>query len=340
MYMSYSDYKDFLRKNQFTWLITGVAGFIGSNLLYQLLSLNQKVIGIDNFSTGFKSNLKKIIDSVDKKFSRNFIFEEIDIIDYDSLKKIFSNDITYVLHQAAMGSVPKSIKLPQDFNNVNVNGFLNLLCLCRSSKVEKIIFASSSSVYGDNIENYKKEHKIGNCLSPYALTKRINELYADNFSRVYNIKYIGLRYFNVFGRSQNPKGSYAAVIPKWIINSIKNEDIVIYGDGKTSRDFTYIDNVCQANIKAALNNLIEFDNRIYNVGEGNNISLNELSKMILDISKSIGIKSKSKIIYSDFREGDIKYSRASITKIKEAFDYKPNNNFKNNLIETFKDYIN
>ncbi|HFM0522430.1 TPA: NAD-dependent epimerase/dehydratase family protein, partial [Escherichia coli] len=248
------------------WLVTGVAGFIGSNLLEELLSLNQIVIGLDNFSTGFQHNLDEVQSLVTEEQWNNFIFIKGDICNFDTCTHAVKG-VDYVLHQAALGSVPRSIENPLATNDANITGFLNILQASKNENVKSFTYAASSSTYGDHPALPKVEENIGNPLSPYAVTKYVNELYAGVYSKVYDFKTIGLRYFNVFGRRQNPNGAYAAVIPKWIGAALNSEDIIINGDGETSRDFCYIDNVVQMNILAATAKEEHKDN-IYNVAVG------------------------------------------------------------------------
>ena len=274
----YQSIRESLQSKKSVWLVTGAAGFIGSHLVEELLTLNQEVIGIDNFLTGKKINLDLIKIAQPKNFKNNFSFYEIDITNADQLNEL--PKIDYVLHQAALGSVPRSIENPIDTNHNNVTGFLNMLVFAKNQNIEKFIYASSSSVYGDHPELPKIEEQTGNLLSPYALSKKVNEQYAEVFSRVYKIKTVGLRYFNVFGPRQDPNGQYAAVIPKWINATIQNKPITINGDGSTSRDFCYIKNVIQANILAALGDMPDKNAGIYNISCGGQTTLNELAKFI------------------------------------------------------------
>ena len=261
---SYTNTKKKLLLKPKTWLVTGVAGFIGSNLLETLLVLNQKVVGLDNFSTGTQDNLKEVQSLVSKKQWSNFTFIKGDISNIKSCERACMN-IDYVLHQAALGSVPRSIKDPIKTNKSNISGFLNIMVAAKNANVKSFVYAASSSTYGDHKKLPKKEHIIGNPLSPYAVTKYVNELYADVFYRSYKFNSIGLRYFNVFGKRQTPKSTYAAVIPKWIDSIIKNDNIYINGDGKTSRDFCFIENAVQANILAATTTNQKAKNNIYNI---------------------------------------------------------------------------
>lgn len=322
--------KKIIKKKKYKWLITGVAGFIGSNLLEELLLLNQKVYGIDNFSNGSKKNLIDVKNNVSKKQWTNFKFIKCDLNQiYNYKKKI--GKIDFVLHQAARGSVLKSIIDPIKTNHSNVTGFLEILKFSKDLNVKSFIFASSSSVYGDSKILPKKENKVGKVMSNYALTKKINEEYSELFFKLYNFKTIGFRYFNVFGKRQNPKGDYAAVIPRWINKVKKDEKIEIFGDGKTSRDFTPISCIVEANLLAALVDLPK-KNYIFNVGTSSRISLNELITQIYDIFKIP--KNKRKIIYKDFRKGDIRHSLADINNIKTKLGFLQKHSFKTSLIST------
>ena len=304
-----------------TWLITGVAGFIGSNLLETLLKLNQRVVGLDNFSTGFQHNLDQVKDIVTSKQWSNFSFICGDIREisdcYDACE-----GVDYVLHQAALGSVPRSLADPLTTNSVNVSGFFNIIMAARDAQVKSFTYAASSSVYGDYPDLPKIEHKIGNPLSPYALTKYINEAYASVFSRCYDFNTIGLRYFNVFGPRQNPTGAYAAVIPKWISQILNNDQIHINGDGKSSRDFTYIDNVVQANLLAAMSGN-EALNQVYNIAGGEQITLNQLLNLLNESLSRFGVVGTLKPVFSEFRKGDVLHSLADINKAVEFLGYAP-----------------
>ena len=309
-----------LEEKPHSWLITGVAGFIGSHLLEVLLNANQKIIGLDNFSTGKKLNLQAVENKIDKKYWNNFNFIEGDITSINICKESVRG-IDYVLHQAALGSVPRSIKTPIDTHHANCSGFLNILNASMEENVKSFTYASSSAVYGDHLDLPKVEEQIGNSLSPYAVSKHTNELYASVFANCYGFRSIGLRYFNVFGSRQDPEGAYAAVIPRWEDAIHKNADIYIYGDGKTSRDFCYIDNVVQANILAATASLDAKDN-IYNIALGEQTSLNELFQLMRNILNESS-PSTSKAVYEDFREGDIRHSNADISKAVKMLNYDP-----------------
>ncbi len=340
----YEVLEEYLIKNKNTWLITGVAGFIGSNLLEKLLILNQKVVGLDNFDTGHQHNIDQAIDDANrisgKNLSKNFKFINGGIEKLDDCKKA-CNGVDYVLHQAALGSVPRSIEDPISTNRANIDGFLNMLVSSKEAKVKRFVYAASSSTYGDNVDLPKVEDKIGKPLSPYAVTKLANELYANIFAITYDFKTIGLRYFNVFGKRQDPNGAYAAVIPKWIAGILNKEDIFINGDGETSRDFCYIDNTIQINILAAFTNNDDATNQIYNVAVNDRTSLNKLYRIIEEklIERTEGLK-KKKPIYREFRIGDIKHSQANIDKAKKLLNYNPMYNISEGMDETIKWYTN
>ena len=328
-----------LIKNPKTWLITGVGGFIGSNLLETLLLLNQKVVGIDNFSTGNPDNLIDVQSLVSKKQWANFKFLKGDIASLNSCKKACQG-VDFVLHQAAIGSVPRSIKNPIKTNKSNITGFLNMLVAARDAKVTNFVYAASSSTYGDHKALPKREHIIGNPLSPYAVTKYVNELYADVFKKAYNFNTIGLRYFNVFGKRQTPKSTYAAVIPKWIDMIANNQEVFINGDGETSRDFCFIENAVQANILAATSTNQLALNNIYNIAVGDRTSLNQLYKILQAFIKKENKFQHSKLIYRSFRDGDVRHSQADITKAKKLLGYKPTHKVRDGLKATVGWYLN
>ncbi len=315
--------KKTLRASPATWLVTGAAGFIGSNLLETLLRLNQRVIGLDNLSTGRRENLAQVRAAVGAGRWAKFTWIKGDIQDAALCRRAVRG-VDYVLHQAALGSVPRSIEEPIQTNDSNVNGFLHLLWAARQGGVKRFVFASSSSVYGDAAHLPQVEDQIGNCLSPYAASKRINELYADVFGRCYGLQSIGLRYFNVFGPRQDPAGAYAAVIPKWIASMIANEPVQINGDGSTSRDFCYVANVVQANLLAATVPNPAAVNQLYNIALGAETSLNELFDMLrarLAPSRPHLLDFKAR--HADFRRGDILHSRADISKARRWLGYQP-----------------
>jgi len=311
-----------LRQTPKTWLVTGVAGFIGSNLLETLLKLNQKVVGLDNFATGHQHNLDEVQNLVSAEQWANFKFYEGDIRNLEDCQKACTN-VDYVLHQAALGSVPRSIADPITTNAANITGFLNMLVAARDAKVSSFSYAASSSTYGDHPALPKVEENIGNPLSPYAVTKYVNELYADVFARTYGFKAIGLRYFNVFGKRQDPNGAYAAVIPKWTAAMIAGDDVFINGDGETSRDFCFIENTVQANILAATTQSEEAKNQVYNVAVGDRTTLNDLFNAIKAALNENGVTYTKASIYREFRVGDVRHSQASINKIQSLLGYEP-----------------
>ena len=275
----YQAAQQYLKEHQHHWLITGVAGFIGSNLLEALLRLNQKVTGLDNFSTGYRHNLEQVQELVGPEAWRNFTLIEGDIRKLEDCANACKN-VDFVLHEAALGSVPRSIEDPILTNENNVSGFLNMLVASRDAHAKRFVYAASSSTYGDHPDLPKVESVIGKPLSPYAVTKYVNELYADVFARCYGTESIGLRYFNIFGPRQDPNGAYAAVIPQWVAALIRNQTLYINGDGETSRDFCFIDNVVQANLLAALADNPEAANQVYNVALNERTSLNQLYEMM------------------------------------------------------------
>ena len=303
------------------WLITGVAGFIGSNLLETLLLLNQKVVGLDNFATGFQYNLDEVQGLVSKEQWQRFTFIEGDIRSLEDCHTACIG-IDYVLHQAALGSVPRSIADPINTNDTNISGYLNMLVAARDAQVSSFTYAASSSTYGDHPALPKVEDTIGNPLSPYAVTKYVNELYADVFSRTYGFKTIGLRYFNIFGKRQTPDGAYAAVIPKWTAAMIAGDEVFINGDGDTSRDFNFIENAVQANILAATTTE-EVKNQVYNVAVGGRTTLNTLFSALKEHLSANGVSYTQEPVYRDFRAGDVRHSQADISKIQNALGYAP-----------------
>ena len=305
-----------------TWLITGVAGFIGSNLLETLLKLNQNVVGLDNFATGHQHNLDEVQSLVKPEQWANFKFYEGDIRNFADCQKACAG-VDYVLHEAALGSVPRSIADPITTNAANITGFLNMLTAARDAKVSSFTYAASSSTYGDHPALPKVEENIGKPLSPYAVTKYVNELYADVFARTYGFRAIGLRYFNVFGKRQDPNGAYAAVIPKWTAAMIAGDDVFINGDGETSRDFCFIENTVQANILAATTQNDEAKNQVYNVAVGDRTTLNDLFNAIKAALNENSVIYTKEPIYRDFRVGDVRHSQASIAKIQQHLGYAP-----------------
>ncbi len=306
-------------------LVTGGAGFIGSNLIEALLERNYHVVCIDNLSTGFKKNIQEFVGS------KNFEFIEGDILDFQLLLQA-SNGAYAVSHQAALGSVPRSIKDPLTTNRVNIEGTLNVFKACVDNGIQRVVYAASSSTYGDSVELPKKEEKIGKPLSPYAVTKLVNELYAEVFHRVYGLNSIGLRYFNVFGPRQDPNGSYAAVIPLFINAILSNKKPQINGDGNHSRDFTFVANAVQAIIKALESDVVNY-NKIYNVACGQSTTLNELVNYLNEIEGT-----QIDPVYRDEREGDVKHSLADISNTEKYLDYKPKYPIKDGLKLTIEWY--
>jgi UDP-N-acetylglucosamine/UDP-N-acetylgalactosamine 4-epimerase len=353
-----------------TWLITGVAGFIGSNLLETLLKLNQRVVGLDSFATGHRRNLDEVQTLVTPEQWANFQLIEGDIRNLADCQHAMaftpvatlapSSPVDYVLHQAALGSVPRSIEDPITTNSANIDGFLNMLVAARDARVTRFVYAASSSTYGDHPDLPKVEHKIGKPLSPYAVTKLVNEQYAEVFARTYGFKTIGLRYFNIFGARQDPEGAYAAVVPKWTAAMINNEPVWINGDGKTSRDFCYIANAIQANLLAATVGILppshvgsgaggegegpEEDqavNQVYNIAVGDSTTLDDLFEAIRSTLEPRFPHLKGfKPRYRDFRAGDVRHSLADIRKAKVLLGYQPTYRFKQGLMEAMDWYVN
>lgn len=329
-----------LKNTSKSWLVTGVAGFIGSNLLEALLKLNQRVVGLDNFSTGYQRNLDEVQSSVSPDQWAEFCFIKGDIRNMEDCR-LACDGIDYVLHQAALGSVPRSIEDPILTNQNNIDGFLNMLIAAQESKVKRFVYAASSSTYGDHLDLPKVEDKIGKPLSPYAVTKLVNELYAEVFSQVYGFKSIGLRYFNIFGPRQDPSGAYAAVIPKWIDSMIKNDPVYINGDGDTSRDFCYIDNAVQINLLAACTENVLAINQVYNVAVGDRTTLNDLYYQLqINLLPYFEHLKDVKPIYRDFRTGDVRHSLASISKANELLGYAPTHRIGDGISEAINWYTN
>jgi UDP-N-acetylglucosamine 4-epimerase len=310
-----------LRQTPKRWLVTGAAGFIGSNLVEFLLSNDQFVVGIDNFATGFQSNLDEIQAKVGSKRWSNLFFIEGDIRKLEDCQTVCEG-VDYVLHQAALGSVPRSINDPITSNSANISGFLNMLVAARDANVQSFTYAGSSSTYGDHTALPKIEERIGKPLSPYAVTKYVNELYANVFAETYDFKTIGLRYFNVFGQRQNRHGAYAAVIPTWISSMIRDEEIYINGNGETSRDFCFIENVIEANILAATAEDAA-KNNLYNVALNDTTSLNQLFVYLKQSLATHGILYERSPVYRDFRPGDVQHSQADISKAAKHLGYEP-----------------
>jgi len=342
----YQEIQKNLKSKPRTWLVTGAAGFIGSNLVETLLKLDQKVVGLDNFSTGYQHNLEEVKSLVSADQWSRFHFIDGDICDLQKCHEamIWQNKsqkepVEFVLHQAALGSVPRSINDPINSNRSNIDGFLNILVAARDAKVKSFVYAASSSTYGDHPGLPKVEDQIGKPLSPYALTKLVNELYADVFAKAYGFKCIGLRYFNVFGRRQDPEGAYAAVIPKWIASLIRGETVYVNGDGETSRDFCYVDNAVQANLLAATTESSEAKNQVYNVAVGERTTLNELYKsLVTSLLQHRSIK-VTEPTYRAFREGDVRHSMADISKIGRLLGYQPSHRISEGIKTAMAWYV-
>ena len=304
-----------------TWLVTGVAGFIGSNLLEALLKLDQRVVGLDNFATGYQNNLDEVQSLVTSARWSNFQFIQGDTRNLEDCQRACEG-VDYVLHQAALGSVPRSLADPITTNSANITGFLNMLVAARDAQVKSFTYAASSSTYGDHPALPKVEDNIGKPLSPYAVTKYVNELYADVFSKCYGLHAIGLRYFNVFGPRQNPNGAYAAVIPKWVSSLLNGEAVFINGDGETSRDFTFIQNAIQANLLAATASHPAI-NQVYNMAVGDRTTLKKLFALVRDNLVPYGVPASTEPEYRDFRVGDVRHSKADISKASRLLGYSP-----------------
>jgi UDP-N-acetylglucosamine/UDP-N-acetylgalactosamine 4-epimerase len=314
-----------------TWLITGVAGFIGSNLLERLLRLDQYVIGLDNFSTGYQRNLDEVRSAVGPLLWQRANIVEGDICDFDTCRRV-CREAEYVLHQAALGSVPRSMVDPIRTHASNVNGFLNMLVAARDAKIVKFVYASSSSIYGDDPTLPKIEEKVGRPLSPYAATKAMNEIYAGVFARAYDLPCIGLRYFNVFGPRQDPDGAYAAVIPKWIAALLERRPVEIFGDGETSRDFSFIENVIQANLLAATTDNPLALNQTFNIAVGETTTLNELFRMIESALRQVDASMPlQNPVYREFRPGDVRHSHAAIERARRLLGYSPTHRVQQGL---------
>ena len=327
-----------LRKHPRKWLVTGCAGFIGSNLLEALLKLEQEVVGLDNFATGYQRNLDEVRDLVSREQWARFRFIKGDIRDINACREAVDG-VEHVLHQAALGSVPRSLEDPLTSNDSNVSGFLNMLVASKDARVNAFVYAASSSTYGDHPGLPKVEDRIGKPLSPYAVTKYVNELYAEVFGRCYDFKGIGLRYFNVFGKRQDPDGAYAAVIPKWTAAMIQDEPVFINGDGETSRDFCFIDNTVQANLLAATTENSEAKNQVYNVAVGDRTTLNQLFEAIQRALKDNGVNYNQPPTYREFRTGDVRHSQADVTKISTLLGYAPTFVIKEGVAEAMPWYV-
>lgn len=326
-----------LRESPKVWLVTGVAGFIGSNLLEWLLENKQRVVGLDNYATGHPENLAEVRDAVGASNWKNFLFIEGDIRDLQTCRDALRG-VDYVLHQAALGSVPRSLDDPLTSHDANINGFLNMLVAARDEGVDSFTYAASSSTYGDHPALPKLEERIGQPLSPYAVTKLVNELYASVFARNYQFKAVGLRYFNVFGPRQDPEGPYAAVIPRWVNAMLADERLTINGDGETSRDFCYVANAVQANILAALAGL-EARDQVYNVAVGDRTSLNELFDYLTCELAHLDRDYVRSPEYGDFRPGDVRHSQADISKARKYLGFQPTHDVRAGLAAALPWYI-
>ena len=322
-----------------TWLVTGVAGFIGCNLLERLLTLDQRVVGLDNFATGHRRNLEQIRAAVTPEQWNRFRFIEGDIRRLEDCRAACAG-ADYVLHQAALGSVPRSLEDPLTTNAANIDGFLNMLVAARDARVARFVYAASSSTYGDHPALPKVEDVIGKPLSPYAVTKLVNEQYAEVFARVYDFRSIGLRYFNIFGAHQDPNGAYAAVVPKWVSAMIHGEPVYINGDGETSRDFCYIANTVQANLLSATADHPEAANQVYNVAVGDRTTLNDLFRAIRDnLAWRFPHLKDLQPTYRDFRPGDVRHSQADISKARRLLGYEPSHRIAEGLAEAMDWYV-
>jgi UDP-N-acetylglucosamine 4-epimerase len=328
-----------LRAAPKSWLVTGAAGFIGSNLVETLLSLDQIVVGLDNFSTGNPANYDDVRQQVGPERWANFSNIVGNICDRKTARDACAH-VDYVLHQAALGSVPRSLADPVATNQSNVDGFVTILAAAQEAGVRRFVYASSSSVYGDHPILPKIEDQIGNALSPYAVSKRVNELYAEVFARCYGIGCIGLRYFNVFGPRQDPNGAYAAVIPKWIAAMIRNDTVYINGDGESSRDFCYVDNAVQANLLAATTENKQATNRVYNVAVGRRTTLNGLFELLrIRLSGRFDHLQRFVPAYREFRPGDVRHSEADITTARRLLGYEPTHQIEQGLDEALDWYV-
>jgi UDP-N-acetylglucosamine 4-epimerase len=326
---AYARLCDELRAAPSRWLVTGVAGFIGSNLLEALLRLDQAVVGLDNFATGHPTNLDEVKGLVSPAQWARFTFVEGDICAAATCREACEG-VDHVLHQAALGSVPRSLADPLATNAANVDGFLNMLVAARDAKVKSFVYAASSSTYGDHPDLPKREDVIGKPLSPYAVTKLVNELYADVFARSYGFSTSGLRYFNVFGKRQDPNGAYAAVIPRWVTAMIAGDEILIHGDGETSRDFCFVDNVVQANLLAATRQKAA-TSRVFNVAVGGRTSLNALFGEIVDVLAANDVHYALPPTHGAFRAGDVRHSQADISRAVDELGYCPRYDLRRGL---------
>ena len=335
----YEQAKHHLAGQRYQWVITGAAGFIGSNLVEALLRLNQRVVGLDNFATGHVRNLDQVRELVGTRAWYNFTFIEGDIRSLDDCRRSVTG-ADFVLHHAALGSVPRSIEDPILTNEANVGGFVNMLVASRDADAKRFVYAASSSTYGDHPGLPKFEDVIGKPLSPYAVTKYVNELYADVFARCYGVESVGLRYFNIFGPRQDPDGAYAAVIPKWVASLLAGEPVFINGDGETSRDFCYVENVIQANVLAALTKNPDAVNQVYNIALNERTTLNHLYEMQCSmLLPSYPDLAKARPVYRNFRDGDVRHSQADISKAAHLLGYRPTHTLASGMTEALHWYV-
>ncbi len=335
---SFDDRLAQLRARPQSWLVTGAAGFIGSHLTEWLLRNGQRVVGVDNFATGSQRNLDEVTSAVGEEAAARFRFVEGDLCDPEVCRSVVEG-IDLVLHQAALGSVPRSIVDPLATHHANLTAFLNLLVAARDAKVDRVVYASSSAVYGDEPNLPKREERIGRPLSPYAVTKRADELYADTFHATYGLSLVGLRYFNVFGPRQDPAGPYAAVVPRWIEALISGSECTIFGDGETSRDFCFVDNAVQANILAATVPLPEGPHPVYNVAVGDRTTLNALFRLLADEVGSIRPDARiEEPRYADFRPGDVRHSEADVAAIERELGYHATHRLEEGITRTVEWY--
>jgi UDP-N-acetylglucosamine 4-epimerase len=353
---AYTSLKKRLATEPHTWLVTGVAGFIGCNVLKGLLALDQRVVGLDNFSTGHAHNLESLRSVVSPEQWSRFQLITGDIRDLETCRRALlwrdpvwqsterdvggDSPVEFVLHQAALGSVPRSLEDPITTNACNIGGFLNMLVAARDAHVQRMVYAASSSTYGDHPGLPKVEDRIGKPLSPYAVTKLVNEQYADVFAQAYGFKSIGLRYFNVFGAHQDPNGAYAAVVPRWTAAMIHDEPVFINGDGETSRDFCYVENVVQANLLAATERNPDASNQVYNVAVGDRTTLNDLFEAIrAELAPRFPHLEHCRPVYREFRAGDVRHSLADIGKARRLLGYEPSHGIRQGLAEAMEWYV-
>lgn len=338
---AFDQLNDTFKSNTSKWLVTGAAGFIASNLVEFLLRSGQQVVGLDNFATGHQHNLDQVKQLVGEENWSNFRFIEGDIRSYKDCLKAMEG-VDRVLHQGALGSVPRSIEDPLSSHEANVSGMIHMLQAAKEQGVVRFVYASSSSVYGDSPKLQKVEPEIGECLSPYAATKLVDEIYAGVFSKCYGMESVGLRYFNVFGPRQDPNGAYAAVIPKWIASMLDGEDVFINGDGETSRDFCHVSNVIQANLLSATQPMEKGTHAVYNIAVGDRTTLNQLYELIqtsLESQEGCEAVANAKPVYREFRDGDVRHSLADISVAKSGIGFAPTHDVIQGMKETIAWYV-